>query len=647
MKQTRISQEPLFLHFVPIEGRFVPFQHSIVWQYNNLFWKYHKLWQKTYNEDYEHSLPSTIPFSHKPSFITKSAKQFFDHLKKLHETNRLPERIIVIEQGPGSGVYAKGFLERIHTWSTKQYPFYERIRYVLSDTAAGVLTTCKETLKAHLSHIELFHQPSDRAIPKHYAHQALLVRHGNMWDQFPAQMLRISSHGIGQVYTRAVVDGSFEKYLKDIPYTGPLSDFAKSLRNGKFENLITTYPQLWKPFLQRLRLETTLRQLSPFTFQKLPYKTSLQTIARECQTDEQVLFSKAVLDNVSDMTHLIDWKRGGYIEVVDIMARSFSHLRRKRVPQKFDGAIAVFINAPLIKDYMRRRGKHVGLKKLKYLNTVATVTDYHLKTVLENKQFVTMAEIAAKQNETKQKLIKKAEKLLDMQIDFVTFSDRAHGWTDFVPVEQLLQMGIYDKLQPQTLLQVFATRRKTEEQIQTLISKLKQKGIENLFVVTGDKGEHDVSNITSLAALPILSPHFFTGSVAKPDITDIPKTLEKIQKGAQFFIVQSTYDHKAWEIWVKEIKRKKLHKKVHFIQSLIPVVTKKTIAAMQAFPDVPVAKDIVEQFEALPEQQVAAAGRTLAKQLVKTYKEAGVFSGVYIFSRSFRVIGDMVDVVNS
>ena len=46
-------------------------------------------------------------------------------------------------------------------------------------------------------------------------------------------------------------------------------------------------------------------------------------------------------------------------------------------------------------------------------------------------------------------------------------------------------------------------------------------------------------------------------------------------------------------------------------------------------------------------EEVKDAGNILAKSLIKEYKETGVFSGVYIFSKSLSVIGEMVDMINS
>ncbi len=647
MKQTRISQEPLFLDYVPIEARFVPFQRSIIWHYNNIFWKHYLLWEKTYNEDYESSLPNNVPFSHKLSYIRDSSQRFFALLMQLAKTNNLPEKIIIIEQGPGSGVYAKGFLDKLKAWSTPQLPFYQRIIYVLSDTSSAVLASCKKTLGDHKNHIELYQQSSNRAIPKKYLHQALLVRHGNVWDQFPAQLFHVSAKSVEEIQTRAMLDVSFEKYLKTIAPVIGLPTFAKQIRNGYFEQVITQHPLLWKPLIRNIRLEVKRKPISALSFQRLSYKTSLETIAKQCKGLEEVLFSESVLHNLTDISQLIDWEKGGYIEIVDIIVRSFSQLQKRRRPLKFDGAVAVFINGPLLKDYMRRKGKYVGFQKLKHLNTITTIADYSLETILGKKVFVTIAEIAAKHDENKRTLVTKAKKLLDMQVDFVTFSDRAHGWTDFLPIEQLLEKEIFPTIGSSFLLSVFATRRKTPEQIQQLIPLLKKQGMRNLLVVTGDPGEYDSSSLTSLDGLSLLSKHFFTGAVAKPTVADIPKTMEKIAAGAKFFIVQSTYDKKQWEEWVAEVKRKKLHKKVHFIQSLIPIITKKTLTAIQAFPDVPVSTDILQQFAVLPDEQVAKAGREVAKQLVKDYKQAGIFSGVYIFSRSFPVIADMLTIVHA
>src|SRR5579871_4543236 len=77
---------------------FVPLDKSMIWHCNYLFWKYFSLWEKTYNEQYEASLPSGISESHKDEFIEKSAQKFLNLLLTLEKKQNLPEKIIILEQ---------------------------------------------------------------------------------------------------------------------------------------------------------------------------------------------------------------------------------------------------------------------------------------------------------------------------------------------------------------------------------------------------------------------------------------------------------------------------------------------------------------------------------------------------------------------
>src|SRR5437660_12175612 len=133
MKQTNnipISGESFFepmpnKHFA-LDATFVPLDQSIIWHMNYLFWKHFTLWEKTYQESYEASLPSGVSESHKDVFVEKSVNKFIHLLLHLEKVNKFPEKIIILEQGPGTGLYAKKFLDYLQDYSkTHKKNFYK------------------------------------------------------------------------------------------------------------------------------------------------------------------------------------------------------------------------------------------------------------------------------------------------------------------------------------------------------------------------------------------------------------------------------------------------------------------------------------------------------------------------------------------
>src|SRR5579872_1922436 len=131
---------------VLLETDFVRMDKSIIWKLSELFWKYYSLWEKTYNENFEASLPSGISESHKQEFIKASVERFIQCIKNLKEKNVLPPALYIYEQGPGTGVFAKGFLDEIKTQDAQ---IYQKIHYVLSDSSQEVLEACAVLLQDH------------------------------------------------------------------------------------------------------------------------------------------------------------------------------------------------------------------------------------------------------------------------------------------------------------------------------------------------------------------------------------------------------------------------------------------------------------------------------------------------------------------
>src|SRR5579859_6634473 len=137
--------EPISKESFPLDKTFVPLDRSIIWYLNYLFWKYFTLWAKTYGENYEASLPSGVSESHKDAFIQKSVMKCISLLLELEKKQKLPKQIIVLEQGPGTGIYAKKFLDFLKKYSEEYKKFfYKHLLYIISDTSEEILDTAKK-----------------------------------------------------------------------------------------------------------------------------------------------------------------------------------------------------------------------------------------------------------------------------------------------------------------------------------------------------------------------------------------------------------------------------------------------------------------------------------------------------------------------
>lgn len=631
--------EPLPKRSLPID-QFTPLDESVIWHLNSLFWAHCNLWQQTYGEHYEASLPSGTSVAHQQSFIEASVQGLLKLLENLARREELPKVIYVLEQGPGTGKYAKGFLDYVQDYSRdNQRPFYDRLQYLLFDTSKEIITTTLANLTAHKNHIEVVSNLAP------WAGRVLFVRHSNLWDQLPARIFSAEDGAITELQVQPVLDGAIEAELANVAPRVSSDDIVKALQTRTVGQLIGQHPKIWKPLARAVFLQTRRHTLSDKQLATLPFTKILQRLA-VLQDGQEFVFNGGVLENIESISALVDWQRGGYIEVVDIVIPDVSGFARPHRPKKYDGSLACFMNGPMLRLYAEDHNKHLHLRKLRGLNYVVTLRDRSLAALLKGGHCVAIAEIAASKNQSQEKTLAKAADLMNHNIDIVCFSDQALVKSEFFKLSELADMNLFGQLPEGVIVPVLKARTKSKAEVQSIAKKLQTQGVKNLFVVTGDPSfESNETKNTSLDILPLVKDDFFCGAVAHPQAEDIPKTLAKIEAGAQFLIMQATYNHAEWQVWVTEFKKHEIHKKVPIIAVVMPVISQGALAAIQAIKDVSVASSFVQQFADVPDDEFYAKGIAVAEATIREYLATGIFSGIYVYSKSAQAIKDLSPII--
>lgn len=626
---------PIPKYAVPLDPLFVSLDKSLIWYLNYLFWKHFTLWGQTYGEHYEASLPSGVSEAHKDSFIEASVNKFIKLLLRLEKENNLPEEIRVLEQGPGTGVYAQKFLDILKQYSeTNNKPFYKNIRYIISDTSEEILQSAKKTLRNHSDHIEvaIIDATNTKQIVEN---PVLFARHSNVWDQFPSRIVEFNEGKIFEIFVQAVSNHPFRSSGEKTEVRG------KTKRD--IEQFILHNPAQWKSLIRSVKLKTKKKLLDQDELTQFPYVKTMQTLAKHIPNKQEMIVSKGVLDNIQQLLQSLDWERNGYAEIVDIVVPTIEGFQKDRRPKKYDGSTANVVNGPLIKTFLRQKNKHVRFDKIRGINHTITMRNHNLKTLLEAQDFLTIGEIAARKDESIKQLKEHAESMFSMGIDAITFSDQAFQRSYYFKQKDLIESHIFSQLPGEALLPVLKTRNKTWEEIQNLTSQMKQQGVKNLFIVTGDPGMEKEITHDSIEITKKLKNDFFIGGVANANVKHIPKMLNKIAAGTQFFITQATYDESSFDTWVEEIKKLELHKKIPIIAALVPIISKRTLSVLQFIDDMSVSQDVIKRFEHLEKDELRTEGIQLAKDMITKYKELEIFSGIYIYSKSPAVIAQIMD----
>ncbi len=634
-------------YFSPIVGELIkvedysPFDKSRVWYLNHLFWKHFGLWQQTYQEHYEASLPSGVSESHKSSFVHKTARKFFKLLCYLENEGRLPDVIRVLEEGPGTGLYAQKFLDYMCEWSKEENKtFYDRIEYTLYDTSAEILEEAKNNLSEHGNRIVVATVFPGKTL-------FLYARHSNLWDQLPVRLFSDNEGVISEIQVATALDGRLEAHLEKTKSKYKLTDIATALKERRLEAIILDEPKLWKPIIKAVKLEASPVLLTEDELSNIPHADVFLELATQHHNQEFV-YSDAVLNNIERLIKCTDWAHDGYIEIVDIIAPNADAFNKPRRPVKYDGSLGTVVNGLMIKAYAYSVGKHLELEQIKGLNYVATVRDHSLRALLAGDRPALIAEVAAATKQTANHIIDHTKALYDQGVDIVSFSDQAFVKSEYLTLKDVADSGVFQKLPGNALLPILKARTKTLEDIEKITKSLKQQKVGNIFVVTGDpSGDILDTGLTSLDVIPCVKADFYVGSVAHPQAEDINKMQSKIEAGANFFIMQASYDQKEWQEWADAIKLQNLHKRLPIIATIVPITSPRVLAVLEGAKDISLSTDVAASFTDVDDDAFREQGLALAKNMAQKYIESGIFSGIYLYSRSPKVVKEMADYIKT
>lgn len=250
-----------------------------------------------------------------------------------------------------------------------------------------------------------------------------------------------------------------------------------------------------------------------------------------------------------------------------------------------------------------------------------------------------IAEVPIYIADTLEIVLEKATKLLGLGFNTLAFPDRARAESNVASIQELLKLGIFEKLPKDKILPIIATRTKLPEELDEIVKNLKSIGINNLFIVTGDPHKSSRANfLTSLDVLPNLSKQFSIGAAVHADTTALDRDIKKIDAGAKFLIVQACYDQNKWMKWIAEASKQGLNKKVSIYQVVIPLTNKAILENMHAIHDVSLPNDLYNELCTYDENALRDYGVTNAISQINQVKQNSFFSGVYMYSRDFEVL---------
>ena len=91
---------------------FRPMRDGLIWQFNRLFWQRLTDWEAASGRGFEVALPSSGSDANHPKAIADAVGDFWTLLRDLEARGQLPEEVIALEIGVGSGARARLWLDR-------------------------------------------------------------------------------------------------------------------------------------------------------------------------------------------------------------------------------------------------------------------------------------------------------------------------------------------------------------------------------------------------------------------------------------------------------------------------------------------------------------------------------------------------------
>ncbi len=132
-------------------------------------------------------------------------------------------------------------------------------------------------------------------------------------------------------------------------------------------------------------------------------------------------------------------------------------------------------------------------------------------------------------------------------------------------------------------------------------------------------------------------PRMFVGAAANPFADPfeirVPRLAKKIAAGAEFIQTQCIYNLEKFELWMKMVRERGLHEKVHILAGLTPLKTAGMAKYMKnRVPGMDVPDDVVKRMAATPKEKQAEEGIKICIESIQRLKEVEGVKGFHIMA---------------
>jgi len=284
-------------------------------------------------------------------------------------------------------------------------------------------------------------------------------------------------------------------------------------------------------------------------------------------------------------------------------------------------------------------------------------TGSRLERILESGEFAVTAEIGPPKSADAEVIRRKA-RTLKGYIDAFNVTD---GQTAVVRMASWAAclIGKEEGLEP--IVQM-TCRDRNRIALQMDILGVAALGIKNILCLTGDHvsmGNHPsakpVYDLDSIQLIKIVKdmrdekrfqcgeeitvePRLYIGAVANPFAgypleLDVLRLEKKVEAGADFIQTQCVYDVEKFEEWMKLVRERKLHEKVHIIAGVTPLKSYRMAKYMKEnVPGIEIPDKILERMKNAPKEKAREEGVEICVEIIERLKEIEGVHGIHIMA---------------
>jgi len=284
-------------------------------------------------------------------------------------------------------------------------------------------------------------------------------------------------------------------------------------------------------------------------------------------------------------------------------------------------------------------------------------TNSNLERALESGKFAVTAEIGPPKNADPEVVRRKA-RIMKGYIDAFNVTD---GQTAVVRMASWAAclIGREEGIDP--IVQM-TCRDRNRIALQMDILGIAALGINNVLCLTGDyvtMGNHPsakpVYDLDSIQLIKVVKsmrdekrfqngeemdvePRLYIGAVSNPFggyplQVDVLRLEKKVEAGADFIQTQCVFNLEKFEEWMKLVRQKRLHERVHILAGITPLKSYRMAKYMnENVPGIEIPEKILSRMSSVPKEQAGEEGINICVEIIEKLKEVEGVHGIHIMA---------------